>query len=225
LPGMSPKCLEVADRLIARGFSPYLPLFFGEPGEYSVAKGLAGTARLCLRRELNALSADAPSEVAGWLRALCRRMLKECGGKGVGVIGMCLTGHLVISTMLDESVLVPVLCEPSVPLFAVTKKRKAAAGVPEEDLARAAQRAKQAPLLGFRFDTDKKCPRERFQTLKGAFGGCFHGESIPTGPNNPGNIPEKAHSVLTEYYVDGPNHPTRMAFEKIVERLGGLLGE
>jgi len=29
---------------------------------------------------------------------------------------MCLTGNLVLSVMLDESVPVPVMCEPAVPL-------------------------------------------------------------------------------------------------------------
>ena len=220
LPGMSQQCIDVADRLMARGFSPYLPLFFGHPRQNNKLAGAAGTAWLCVRGEMNALSSNAPSKIAVWLRTLCRRMLSECGGKGVGVIGMCLTGHLVISVMLDESVLVPVMCEPSVPLRAKTTERKAAVGVPAEDLARAAQR--QLPVLGFRFATDTECPPQRFETLQGAFGACFRGESIPTGPNHPGNIPKEAHSVLTKYYVDEPDHPTRKAFDKIVERLETL---
>ncbi len=221
LPGMSQQCIDVANRLAARGFSTYLPLLFGEPGMYSVATGLKGTF-WCLRHELNALTTNGTSRIADWLRALCRRMLQECGGKGVGVIGMCLTGHLVISVMLDESVLVPVMCEPSVPLRARSANRKAALGVPDADLQKAAERARIAPVLGFRFETDKECPPERFQTLDRVFGPCFRGESIPTGPDHPGNIPEKAHSVLTEYYVDESSHPTRQAFEKIVERLNSL---
>ena len=48
-----------------------------------------------MRQELNSLNTNAPSEIAGWLRALCRRIHAECDGRGVGVIGMCLTGNLV----------------------------------------------------------------------------------------------------------------------------------
>ena len=221
LPGMSPKCIEVAGRLIGKGFSVYLPLFFGEPRQHSVVRGLAGTAWLCVRHELNALSTDGRSEISVWLRALCRRMLGECGGRGVGVIGMCLTGHLVISVMLDESVLVPVLCEPSIPLVAITEKQRAALGVPQEDVARAVERAKSAPVLGFRFVPDKRCPPERFETLKELFGTCFQGSSLPVDPRDP-HAAKPPHSVLTEDFVDQPEHPTRKAFDAIVERLGTL---
>lgn len=31
-PGVSDRCLALADRLIGAGFSAYLPLFFGKPG-------------------------------------------------------------------------------------------------------------------------------------------------------------------------------------------------
>lgn len=222
LPGMSVKCLELADRLIGQGFSVYLPLFFGKPGQDSVLLGLGAAARLCVRNEMNCLANNGRSLVAAWLRALCRRMLAECRGRGVGVIGMCFTGNLVLSVMLDESVLVPVMCEPAVPLFPCTKKRKASLGVPQEDLTRAAERAKTAHVLGFRFATDKKSPAERFENMKRLFGPCFAGRSIPTGPYNPGNIPEKAHSVLTTNFVDDPNHPTRQAFDTILEHLHTL---
>jgi len=64
--------------------------------------------------------------VAGPLPADTQRMPRA----GVGVTGMCLTGNLVLSVMLDESVLVPVMCEPAVPFMPWSKERKAALGVP-----------------------------------------------------------------------------------------------
>ena len=222
-PGMSNRCLALADRLIGAGFSAYLPLFFGKPGMDNKLVGLA-SAVLCLRKELNSLSTNAPSEIAGWLRALCRKMHAECGGRGVGVIGMCLTGNLVLSVMLDESVLVPVMCEPAVPILPWSKERKAALGVPDEDARRAAERAKSVQVLGFRFETDTKCPDERFQTLEQLFGTtCFKGKRIPTGPNHPGKIPNGSHSVLTgEFDYNDLHHPARKALDEIIERLQTL---
>ena len=73
-------------------------------------------AILRLRKKLNSLSTHAPSQIAVWLRGLCRKMHAECGGCGVRVIGMWLTGNLVLSVMLDEPVLVRVMCEPAVPV-------------------------------------------------------------------------------------------------------------
>lgn len=226
-PGMSDRCLALADRLIGAGFTAYLPLFFGKPGMDNATVGFAHV--LCLRNELNSLAKDAPSEIAGWLRALCRRIHAECSGRGVGVIGMCLTGNLVLSVMLDESVLVPVLCEPAVPLVPGpkvlwSKERKAALGVPHDDIKRARERAKQVQVLGFRFATDTLCPEERFQTLEQIFGTtCFKGTRIPTGPSNPGQIPEKSHSVLTgEFDYDDLNHPARKALDVIMGQLQTL---
>jgi dienelactone hydrolase len=222
-PGMSDSCLALADRLIGAGFSAYLPLFFGKPGMDNKLLGPV-LAILCLSRELNSLSTNAPSKIAGWLRALCRRIHTESHGRGVGVIGMCLTGNLILSVMLDESVLVPVMCEPAVPFWPWSKERKAAVGVPDDDVKRAAERAKQAQILGFRFETDTKCPDERFQTLEQIFGTtCFKGKRIPTGPNSPGQIPSRSHSVLTgQFDYDDLNHPARKALDEIIERLRTL---
>ena len=82
---------------------------------------------------------------------------------------MCLTGNLVLSVMLDESVLVPVMCEPAVPIFASTEEQKAALGVPDDDVRKAVQRAQNVQVLGFRFATDKQCPAQRFKTLERPF--------------------------------------------------------
>ena len=182
------------------------------------------SAILCLSKELNSLSTNAPSKIAGRLRALCRRIHAECGGRGVGVIGMCLIGNLLLSVMLDESVLVPVMCEPAVPLVPWSKERTAALGVPDDDARRAAERARKVQVLGFRFETDTKCPDDRFQTLEQLFGKkCFKGKTIPTGPNNPGKIPNGSHSVLTgEFDYSDLNHPARKALDEIIERLQTL---
>ncbi|MEZ4868864.1 MAG: hypothetical protein R3C14_46495 [Caldilineaceae bacterium] len=47
------------------------------------------------------------------LRALCRQMQSECGGPGAGAVGICLTDGFALAPMVDESVMAPVLSQPS----------------------------------------------------------------------------------------------------------------
>ena len=48
--------------------------------------------------------------------ALVRLAHQECGGRGVGAIGMCLTGGFALSMALDPVVLAPVLAQPGLPV-------------------------------------------------------------------------------------------------------------
>lgn len=120
LPGLSPKCIELARLVMQEGYTVYLPLLLGSPGQNSLRKGLFPLVKFCITREFNALSTHAPSRISTWLRALCRRMKEECGGPGVGAIGMCMTGNVILSLMLDDSVLAPVMTQPSFPLCEVS---------------------------------------------------------------------------------------------------------
>src|SRR5689334_7192053 len=92
LPGMTPKCIELAERVMNRGYTVYLPLFFGEPGDDSSFQGAIHVTALCVRHEFECFATEKTSPVSKWLRALCRQMKQECGGAGVGAIGMCITG-------------------------------------------------------------------------------------------------------------------------------------
>ena len=59
-----------------------------------------------------------------YLRALARDLKEKTGGKGVGVIGQCFSGGFALAAAVDDSVLAPVLSQPSVPL-ALTAKQQA----------------------------------------------------------------------------------------------------
>jgi dienelactone hydrolase len=59
------------------------------------------------------------------LRALARRAHKECGGRGVGAIGLCLTGGFAIAMMTEPNVIAPALAEPSLPLPVTLANRAA----------------------------------------------------------------------------------------------------
>jgi dienelactone hydrolase len=219
LPGMTPSCLRLADRIMQNRFRVYLPLFFGHPSEYSVVNGVLSTV-LCIRHEFNVFTSNGHSPIADWLCALCRRANAECGQRGVGLIGMCLTGNVVLSVLLEPSVRVPVMCEPALPFF-----HKAALGVPDGDIEQAKQRAVDCPILAYRFVTDKKCPKERFVTLRNTFCDDIKLVEIPTGPLNPFDIPSNAHSVLTGDYPhqDDPNHPVQHVLDEILSRFDGAL--
>jgi dienelactone hydrolase len=224
LPGMSPKCIELAQLVMHQGYTVYLPLLFGSPRQFSMGKGLLSLAKLCIAKEFTCLSTNKPSRISNWLRALCRRIKAECGGKGAGAIGMCMTGNVIISLMLDDSVMAPVMSQPSFPICQISfpglaskETRKRALGVPDEDVKLAAEKAKTVPLLAYRFATDQHVPAERFASLREAFGTCLRAREIPTGPDNPGNIPNGAHCVLTESFVNAPGHPTRQALDEILE--------
>jgi dienelactone hydrolase len=214
LPGMTPGCLRAADRIVESGFTVFLPLFFGHPNQDSVVEGIFSTV-LCIRHEFDIFTSNGHSPIAEWLRELCRVVDGKCGNRGVGLIGMCLTGNVVLSVMLDHSVRVPVMCEPALPFF-----HKSALGVPDADVEQAKLRAAEVPILAFRFETDNKCPKERFNTLRSTFGKNISTVEIPTGPHNPFDIPTSAHSVLTDNYPnqDDPNHPVQHAFDEILLR-------
>jgi dienelactone hydrolase len=201
----------------------YLPLLFGRPGDRVPIRNLLS---ICVGREFGLLACGGAGPVADWLRALCRHAHAECGGSGVGAIGLCFTGNLAIAVMADDAVMAPVTAEPARPLFALTAASKADVGVPGEDLARAKARAAQGqPLLGLRFTQDRLCPAQRFATLRREFGPAFEAIEIESSLGNPHGISRRAHSVLTEDFVDEEGHPTRQALERVLgflhERLAG----
>ena len=81
----------------------------------------------------------------------------------------------------------------------------------------ASARARQgACLLGLRFTNDTAVPPERFDTLRRELGDRFIAVEIDSSPANPFDIPKRAHSVLTEHFVDEPGHPTRAALDRVL---------
>lgn len=207
LPGMTAQFIKLALR-ISECFTVYVPHFFGPLGKHDSLAGF----RFCLRGELQCFARNRPSPLADWLRALCRRAHEEGNGFGVGVIGLCLTGNIVISLMVEPVVRVPVMCEPAMPFL-----HKNSLGVPDEDLRAAAGRREVFPLLAYRFDTDKICPVEKFHALHNAFGENVRLTTIATG-ERPYFIPNGSHPVLTGGYKgeEDPNHPVQHVIDEIL---------
>jgi dienelactone hydrolase len=220
LPGMTEACIDFAKE-IAREFTVFLPLLFGKPGDHATLRFLV---KLCISREIRLFANRGGSPIAEWLRALCRKVHLECGGPGVGVIGMCLSGNFAISLMAEPAVLAPVTSQPSLPLGLFTRSRSALA-VTAADMDAAADRAKSGmTLLGLRFSDDVFCPRERFRTLRRSFGPAFIEIEIDSSKGNRWAIHRRAHAVLTDDFVDESGHPTREARDAVLAFLRENLG-
>jgi dienelactone hydrolase len=211
LTGMTDLFLKLARRIADAGYRVYLPHFFGPVDAYDIPAGVL----YCLRNEFNVLFSNGKSRITSWLLALCEKADAECGHHGVGVIGLCLTGNIVMSAMVHPSVRLGVMSEPALPFI-----HKAALGIPESDIERAKRRALVYPMLGYRFSTDTKCTHAKFQTMQDTFGAGIRLTEIATGVA-PWNIPNKSHSVLTQHYdkMEDPNHPVQHAIDEILTEL------
>lgn len=222
LPGMTEHTVDFARRLHRDGYTVYLPLLFGtanspfEPGK--------NVFRMCIQKEFNLLAHHKPSLITEWLRALSREMQAASGGP-VGAIGMCFTGGFVLSLMIDESISAPVMSQPGYAGGMLTKKGKAALGLPKQEVADGVARAKRdnISVLGFRFTNDPICTKYRFDAVEEMLGEHFIRYEIDSSLFNKHKISPFAHAVHTIAYDDTPGHPTRLAYEKLLSFFGERL--
>ena len=92
MPGISPHVARFGRWVRDAGFTIYLPSLFGRDGAVPhVEEGQVIFRQACVSAEFHAFAADESSPVTAWLRALARLAHRECGGPGVGAIGMCYT--------------------------------------------------------------------------------------------------------------------------------------
>jgi dienelactone hydrolase len=218
-PGPTPEVLGFARRVGAAGYTAVVPELFGAAGKpESVPYALRTITMACVSREFATLAKRRTSTVTNWVRALGRHEHGRCGGPGIGVVGMCLTGGFALAMLADEEVLAPVLSQPSLP-FSVSAGHRADLGVGDDDWARGKQRVLDDDIcvLGLRFTGDKLSPPERFRTLRDELGDNFVGVEIDSSKGNPHGIRRAAHSVLTRDLVDEPGHPTADALAQVFE--------
>ena len=125
IPGIHPGMVGFAQRLLQAGYTVYLPSLFGRPGQPPATGAvLRSILQVCVSREF-AVLADRTSPVVTWLRALAATAHRECGGPGVGAIGMCLTGGFALAMAVDPAVLAPVASQPGLPAPLTAAKRAA----------------------------------------------------------------------------------------------------
>jgi dienelactone hydrolase len=227
MPGITPKVLEFADRVVAVGCTAVLPRLFGEPGRdpHPTARGvlpavgyIAGSIlRACVSREFTVWATGKTSPVVGWLRALATHEHERCGGPGVGAVGMCFTGGYALAMATDDRLLVPVLSQPSMPL-PITRAQRHSIDIAPEDLAVVRNRCANDGLqvIGLRFRGDRFVPESRFQFLRQELGEAFVAVELDDSAANPDAV-MAPHSVLTEHLIDQPGQPTRVALDQVLD--------
>lgn len=220
MPGISPQVARFARWVRDAGFTAYMPSLFGRDGAIpDPEEGSAIFKKACISAEFRTLPGGEASPAILWLRALAKLAHSECGGPGVGAIGMCFTGNFALSMMLEPSVLAPVLAQPALPL-----DDPAGTGIADKELAAVRQRLEREDLtvMGYRFDGDPFCKAERFAAFSRALGDRFIGRVLPDSAANTDlppffqkyvNIP---HSVVTIHLIDEDGQPTVAARDEIL---------
>ena len=221
MPGLHPQVIRFADRVAAAGMTVFLPSLFGEAGREVTPFHSLGVMlkAICISREFHVWATDRSSPIVDWLRALAAHAHAECGGKGIGAVGMCFTGNFALAMMTEPSVVAPVLSQPSLPIPAGSPIRSAAIGVSADEIACARKRfsEEQLTMMALRFRGDPFVPDARFDTLKREFGDAL--EAVELDPKDGYPDPRMApHSVLTLHLVDNdPEGPTKMCEQRVIQ--------
>lgn len=224
MPGITPEVADFARRVVDIGCTVAMPSMFGVDGRpLSNRALLAVTPRACISREFHALATGEASPITVWLRALAASLHEECGGPGVGAIGMCFTGGFALAMMVDDVVVAPVLSQPSLPL-AIGATRAADLGISKADLQIVKDRVDAGcPVLGLRF-TEDRAVGTRFDTLRRELGDGFIAVEIDSSPGNSHGFAKSAHSVVTTEVEETPGHPAYEARERVLDFFRTRLG-
>ncbi|MFK5977991.1 MAG: dienelactone hydrolase family protein [Rhizobiaceae bacterium] len=221
MPGISPHVARFARWVRDAGFTVYMPSLFGKDGALpSPEEGAAIFKRACVSAEFHAFAGKGSSPVTLWLRALARFAHEECGGPGVGAIGMCFTGNFALSMMLEPSMLAPVLSQPSLPM-----DDPAGLESSPEEIEAVRQRLEKDDLtvLAYRFEGDQFCMAQRFSAYADGLGDRFVERVLPDVAANTDDITPFAkqfvttpHSVVTTHLIDEAGQPTILARDEIL---------
>ncbi len=220
MPGISPHVARFSRWVRDAGFTVCMPSLFGRDGAIQgVEEGIAVFRRACVSAEFRAFAASQSSPVTAWLRSLARQAHLDCGGPGVGAIGMCFTGNFALTMMLEPAVLAPVLSQPSLPL-----DDPGGLEISPDELGEVRERLVRDDLtvIGYRFAGDRFCTAQRFAAYSQALGDRFIGQVLPDDAANPDPPPffkqvvASPHSVVTAHLIDEEGQPTIAARDQIL---------
>ncbi|HUK68168.1 MAG TPA: dienelactone hydrolase family protein [Streptosporangiaceae bacterium] len=220
MPGISPDVLRLARWVRDAGFTVYVPSLFGIDGAYpTVDGGEEVVRRACVSAEFRAFAGGGTSPVTVWLRGLARQAHAECGGPGVGAIGLCFTGNFALTMAIEPAVIAPVVNHPSLPL-----DDPAGLEIGDGDARAVRDRIARDGLkvLAYRFDHDRWCTGQRFAAYQALLGDAFDGRVLPDSSANTNPPPffrdvvGCPHSVVTAHLVDEDGHPTLRARNEIL---------
>lgn len=223
--GFTPQLARFCRWVAAAGMRVYAPILLGTPDATNptriTRRRLYG---LCISREFTLFRTGKSSPIVDWLRPLARQAHAECGGPGVGVIGMCLTGGFALSMAVDPVVLAPVLSQPGMPVSSPS-----GLDIARGDLAIVKRRTEDEGLRvrGYRFEGDPLSKPAKFDTLRRTFGDAFTGMELPDSCANPTSVLVRAgrppHSVFTDDLIDADGEPTRQAADEVIAFFRGRL--
>ena len=230
MPGISPEVARFARWVRDAGFRVFVPSLFGRPGAVLTSEeGVEVMKRACVSSEFRVFAGGGTSPVVSWLRQLAKLAHEECGGPGVGAVGMCFTGNFALTMALEPAVIAPVLSQPSLPL-----DRPEQLEMSEADASALQDRFERDNLqsFGLRFSGDKWCTAQRFAAYDALLGDRFISRVLPDEAANPEPSPfhrdavASPHSVLTVHLVDEAGHPTTQARDAVIDFLRErLVGE
>lgn len=215
IPGITPSVADFARRVADLGCTAVLPSMFGTPGRAPSPGYLAqSVSHACVSKEFATWARNQTSPITSWLKALAREEHERCGGPGVGVVGMCLTGGFALAMMVDPVVAAPVLSQPSLP---AGKKVKAQAEIGlspgEISCVKGRMADEDLSVIGLRFKSDELVPDARFETYRREFGDRFEAIELEDEDAQPSFIPP--HSVLTLHLKE--DGPTKAAEARVIQ--------
>ena len=142
-----------------------MPLIFGSVGQQSTIKG---SFQLCWSRQLTLLFSDRRPKIADWLAGFCDHISRE-SGHPVVVIGMCATGGVVFSVLMNDSVGGAVAAQPAMPFRrSGSPPDIKALGTTVIDVLASADTGK--PFVALRYRHDRVCPAGRLLQIGETFG-------------------------------------------------------
>ena len=209
MPGSRSRCRTCSGRPAGRSSIPYV---------------LKSITQGCVSREFTTWALNRTSPIIDWLRALARDLHEQCGGPGVGAIGMCFTGDFALGDGRRRRDARP---GPQPAVAAVRRRqgpRRAPSGSPTPTSPPSSP-ATTSACWPCGSPATSPCPL-RDSSICARRSATVSSRSRSTAAKAiRTEFPRSAHSVVTEHLVDEPGHPTQDALNRVLsffaERLAG----
>lgn len=214
LDGFGIPFICLANRL-AESFTVHCPLFFGKVGQKShELRGL-----FCIRKEFVFLRLGKTGPIADWVRRLAEQVSRQhCNAASVGIVGMCMTGGLVLATISHPVIAAGVAAQPSLPLAPYgwgTKQRRKDVGLSQDEVMAINQ--SRTPLMALRFGGDPICPAERLDHLASRLPQLVPPPAWLDGV--------KDHPTLTACFREGTEPETKLLSERAIKETVSFLSQ
>lgn len=214
LPGMTPEFWRLANWL-SEHFTIWAPDLFGHSVTPTKPSRTKLAFKACISREIHLFKNNDPGPITQWLRALSRDLSTEVGGRGIGTIGMCMTGNFALTLALDPWVTAPVASQPGIPASSLLTKRDGGLQMNKKERKDLAET--NTDVMGLRFNGDRLCKAARFDTIREVIGqDRFKEHVIADEHRNPDGPLKFPHSVLTADFVDADDSVTKQKLLEVI---------